>query len=71
LANEIGEEAAAEIRIVFIGKTDARLASSDISRSKPIARKSPARRILKSAAGTFGYRRLAGRRGGSRRTLLG
>jgi CheY-like chemotaxis protein/HPt (histidine-containing phosphotransfer) domain-containing protein len=60
LAREIGEEAAVEIRIVFIGETDSRLAlfrqlSIETDRKK-IGREAHS---LKSAAGTFGYRRLA------------
>ncbi|MBV9562256.1 MAG: response regulator, partial [Bradyrhizobium sp.] len=61
LANEIGEQAASEIRTVFIGETDTRLTllrqlSMEADRTK-IQREAHS---LKSAAGTFGYRRLSG-----------
>jgi signal transduction histidine kinase/CheY-like chemotaxis protein/HPt (histidine-containing phosphotransfer) domain-containing protein len=60
LAREIGEEAAAEIRLIFIGETHSRLASfrqlSIETDRKKIGRQAHS---LKSAAGTFGYRRLA------------
>jgi signal transduction histidine kinase/DNA-binding response OmpR family regulator len=60
LAREIGEEAAAEIRSVFIGETDARLTTF-----RKLAIKSDRTKIgreahsLKSAAATFGYCRLS------------
>ncbi|HEX7677060.1 MAG TPA: ATP-binding protein, partial [Thermoanaerobaculia bacterium] len=60
LAREIGDEGAREIRIVFLTETDARLKllrqlTPDAHRAK-IGREAHS---LKSAAGTFGYRRLA------------
>jgi signal transduction histidine kinase/CheY-like chemotaxis protein/HPt (histidine-containing phosphotransfer) domain-containing protein len=60
LAKEIGEDAASEIRAVFIGETDTRLTSLrqlsiELHRIK-ISREAHS---LKSAAGTFGYCRLA------------
>jgi CheY-like chemotaxis protein/HPt (histidine-containing phosphotransfer) domain-containing protein len=60
LAKEIGEDAAAEIRSVFIGETDARLTTF-----RRLAIDSDRRKIgreahsLKSAAATFGYHRLS------------
>jgi signal transduction histidine kinase/DNA-binding response OmpR family regulator len=60
LAKEIGEDAAAEIRSVFIGETDARLATfrrlAIESDRKKIGREAHS---LKSAARMFGYRRLS------------
>jgi HPt (histidine-containing phosphotransfer) domain-containing protein len=60
LVSEIGEESAAEIRTVFVSETDIRLKllrqlSIERERTK-IGREAHS---LKSAAGTFGYRRLA------------
>jgi len=60
LAREIGDEGAREIRTVFLTETDARLKLlrqllPDTHRAK-IGREAHS---LKSAAGTFGYRRLA------------
>ena len=60
LAREIGDEGAREIRTVFLTETDARLKllrqlTPDAHRAK-IGREAHS---LKSAAGTFGYRRLA------------
>jgi signal transduction histidine kinase/CheY-like chemotaxis protein/HPt (histidine-containing phosphotransfer) domain-containing protein len=60
LAKEIGEDAASEIRSVFISETDTRLATF-----RQLAIEQDRKRIgreahsLKSAAGTFGYRRLS------------
>ncbi len=61
LASEIGDDGAGEIRSVFLTETDARLKllrqlSLDTDRAR-IGREAHS---LKSAAGTFGYRRLAG-----------
>jgi hypothetical protein len=61
LVKEIGEEAAFEIRIVFAAETEARLKllrelSLEAARVK-IGREAHS---LKSSAGTFGYRQLAG-----------
>jgi HPt (histidine-containing phosphotransfer) domain-containing protein len=61
LVGEVGEQAAEEILDVFISETDARLKklrklSLEHDRIK-IGREAHS---LKSAAGTFGYRRLAG-----------
>jgi HPt (histidine-containing phosphotransfer) domain-containing protein len=60
LATEIGEEAASEVRIVFIDETASRLTLfrqlSIETDGKRISREAHS---LKSAAGTFGYRRLA------------
>jgi signal transduction histidine kinase/DNA-binding NarL/FixJ family response regulator/HPt (histidine-containing phosphotransfer) domain-containing protein len=60
LAREIGDEGAREIRMVFLTETDARLKllrqlTPDTHRAR-IGREAHS---LKSAAGTFGYRRLA------------
>jgi HPt (histidine-containing phosphotransfer) domain-containing protein len=59
LAKEIGEDAASEIRSVFIGETDARLMTfrrlAIEQDRKKIGREAHS---LKSAAATFGYRRL-------------
>lgn len=60
LAFEIGEQATAEIRTVFVTETEARLALfrqlSVKTDGKKISREAHS---LKSAAGTFGYRRLS------------
>ena len=61
LVGEIGEQATEEIREVFISETDARL---KLLRTLPLERErikiGREAHSLKSAAGTFGYRRLAG-----------
>jgi hypothetical protein len=60
LASEIGEQSADEVRAIFFGETDTRLASfrqlSIEADRKTISREAHS---LKSAAGTFGYRRLS------------
>jgi hypothetical protein len=61
LVKEIGEEATFEIRVVFAAETEARLKllrelSLEAARVK-IGREA---HLLKSSAGTFGYRQLAG-----------
>jgi signal transduction histidine kinase/DNA-binding response OmpR family regulator len=60
LASEIGEQSADEVRTIFFGETDTRLASfrrlSIEADRKTISREAHS---LKSAAGTFGYRRLS------------
>ncbi len=60
LVGEIGDEAAREIRDVFFSETDARL---KLFRTLPLERErvriGREAHSLKSAAGTFGYRRLA------------
>jgi signal transduction histidine kinase/CheY-like chemotaxis protein/HPt (histidine-containing phosphotransfer) domain-containing protein len=60
LAKEIGQDAASEIRAVFIGETDTRLTSlRQLAIAKHRTKISREAHSLKSAAGTFGYRRLA------------
>jgi HPt (histidine-containing phosphotransfer) domain-containing protein len=60
LASEIGEQSADEVRTIFFGETDTRLASfrrlSIEADRKTISREAHS---LKSAAGTFGYRRVS------------
>jgi DNA-binding response OmpR family regulator len=60
LSSEIGEQGADEVRTIFLGETDTRLVSfrqlSIESDRKTIRREAHS---LKSAAGTFGYRRLS------------
>ncbi len=61
LVGEIGEQAAEEIREVFISETDARLKLlRTLSLERERIRIGREAHSLKSAAGTFGYRRLAG-----------
>jgi CheY-like chemotaxis protein/HPt (histidine-containing phosphotransfer) domain-containing protein len=60
LAREIGGDAASEIRAVFIGETDTRLTSlRQLAIEQNRTKISREAHSLKSAAGTFGYRRLA------------
>ncbi|CCE05718.1 putative sensor histidine kinase with a response regulator receiver domain and a phosphotransferase (HPt) domain [Bradyrhizobium sp. STM 3843] len=60
LQGEIGEEAAREIHSVFISETDARLKLlRELSLNRERIRIGREAHSLKSAAGTFGYRRLA------------
>lgn len=60
LAHEIGQEGAAEVREVFKGETEARLRRfRSISPTQERSQIEREAHSLKSAAGSFGYRRLA------------